>query len=144
VVGQQRRVDPAGEVAEVLERGLGVGLHLVEHVAGPAVLPSHEGPGQPHLHREGDELLLRTVVKVALEPAALFVLSANQALARRTELGDQRDVPKHKARLRRQVRDQVALGGRQRLVRRLRHGQSTEQLAAMANRHRQRGIVHRR
>jgi hypothetical protein len=70
LVRQQRRVAAAREVAEVLERVGGLGLQTREHRAERLVVLVDERGGEPLLHREGDELLLRPVVDVALEFSA--------------------------------------------------------------------------
>ena len=44
--------------------------------------------GQPELHGERHELLLRAVMEVPLQPAALLVLRGDEPLPRRPELLD--------------------------------------------------------
>ena len=46
-------------------------------------IPINHRVGQPELHTERDELLLRPVVDVALELAPLSILGGDEALSRR-------------------------------------------------------------
>ena len=71
---------------------------------------------QPELDLERDELLLRSVVEVALDPAALMVLRLDQPAARRPQLLDvglelrrEPDVAEDKARLGGQVLQELVL-----------------------------------
>ena len=48
--------------------------------------PGGQGLGQPQVHRERHQVLLRTVVDVALQPAALGVLGVDQSLPRHPQL----------------------------------------------------------
>ncbi len=117
LVGEQRRVDPAREVAQVVERLGRVDLelrHQLERLRGSrSIMPSD----QALLDLERDELLLGAVVDVAFEPAALGVLRGDEPAARRAELLDQPHVAEHEARLPGQVADQLLLGRVHRVVR---------------------------
>ena len=86
LVGEQRRVDAAREVAQVLERLLRLRLDLGEHLRGLRGFPLGQRAREPSLHGERDELLLRAVVDVALQPAALLVLRRDQPLLRGLEV----------------------------------------------------------
>ena len=77
LVGQQRRVDPAGQSAQVIERRVQPGAELACH------LPDLGGVlggvfQQGELDGERDELLLGAVVQVALDPLPLLVLGVDQ------------------------------------------------------------------
>ena len=72
---------------------------------------------------ERDELLLRAVVQVALELAALLVLGVDESLARGAELLDvvhellgERHVPHHQPGLRGEVADELLLRRRDRVA----------------------------
>ena len=67
-------MDAAGEVAQLLERGAGLRLRLVDELQGHAVrVVAQALAGHAELEAEGDEALLRAVVQVALDAAALGV-----------------------------------------------------------------------
>ncbi len=72
-VHEQRRVDAVREVAQLLHRVLEVGADLLEHRLGLLGVGVGELAGEPHAHRERDEVLLRAVVQVALDAAPLGV-----------------------------------------------------------------------
>ena len=92
LVGQERWIDPPGQVPEIVER-LGESLfRLLEEAVRLLGVSMREGTNQSHLHRERDELLLRPVVDVALDLPTLLVLSDHEALARGTQLLDQSNV----------------------------------------------------
>ena len=110
LVGKQRRVDAAREIAQVLEGRLRFRFDLFEHRRGFRRVALGERAGEPGLHGERHELLLGAVVDVALEPASLAVLCGDEALLRRlqlveaaTQLPGQPLVPQHEARLRGEV-----------------------------------------
>src|SRR6185437_10349029 len=72
-VGEQRRVDAVGEVAQFLDGGLDLVGELVDHQRRRLRVVGDEVAGEPEVHGEGDQVLLRAVVQVALDPAALGV-----------------------------------------------------------------------
>ena len=74
VIGEDGWVDAAREIANVLQRIGHVGLQLGEEGAGLLGIAGRELLGQPQLDRQGDQLLLRAVVEVALELAGPLVL----------------------------------------------------------------------
>ena len=67
VLAQGGRVDAAGEPDERVHRIVGRVLLLGEHRAGPVRRCVRQAFGQAQVHCEGDEVLLRPVVDVALE-----------------------------------------------------------------------------
>jgi hypothetical protein len=105
-VGEQRWVDPPGEIPELLQRVLRLLLGLREQlICFCRGVPRHLA-GQPERDLERDKLLLRAIVQVPLQAPAGLVGGGNEALARGPEVFYQRDVPQHQARLRRHVPDQ--------------------------------------
>ena len=81
LVREERRIDAAREVAQILDRLPRRGLEVREHRLRLLGIAVDEPFGQAELHRERDELLLRAVVEVALELAPLLVLGVDQPLA---------------------------------------------------------------
>src|SRR2546423_570888 len=79
LVGEERRVDAASEVAQILERGAGRGLQPREQLAFLPLVAADELLGETELHRERHELLLCAVVEVALDLASFLVLRRDQA-----------------------------------------------------------------
>src|SRR5206468_735832 len=61
LVGEQRRIDPARQVAKVVEGGLRLLLDLTEHLLRLGRVALHELPGEARLDGERDELLLCAV-----------------------------------------------------------------------------------
>ena len=80
LIGQQRRIDPAGQVAQLLQRLRRVLLQLSGDRHGLRRLTLDDPRQQAELHRQRHDLLLRAVVQVALELAALLVLRRDEAL----------------------------------------------------------------
>ena len=62
-------MDPAGVLAQFIERTLQSGRHPVQLGVEFLELGRYRCLGRPELQREGDELLLRAVVQVALDAA---------------------------------------------------------------------------
>ena len=85
-VGQDRRQDPAGQLAELLDRRLEVGRQGGQGVPHRRVARLRGGPDSPELHRQRDESLLGAVVEVALDPPALVVGGADDAGTRGAQL----------------------------------------------------------
>src|SRR2546422_670693 len=73
LVGYQRRVDAAREVAQVLERTVRLGADLGDEVARLRGIPVDHLFRQPSFDCQRDELLLRAVMDVALQAPTLFV-----------------------------------------------------------------------
>ncbi len=118
LVGEERRVDAASEVAQVVDRPLGLRLELGEHLMGLAWITVHEGVCEPELHTERHQLLLRAVMDVPFELASLLVLGGDEPLSRRAQLLDQADVPQHRACLRGEVAHEPLPRRIERIVRR--------------------------
>ena len=128
-VGQQRWVDPARQVREILQRLGGAVLQFCGHRSDPVRLRSGDTCEQPELDVHRHQLLLDAVVEVPLDLAALVVLRRDEPLAGRAELFDQACVAQHEARLRGEVLDQPFAGGIERVVLGHRDGECAEQLA---------------
>ena len=80
-VSQKPRIDAAGQIAELL-KGVGrLGLELCEQLLGLRRIALSDLLGEAELHRERDQLLLRSVVDVSFDLAAFLVLSGHQSLA---------------------------------------------------------------
>ena len=85
-VAQQRRVDAVRELAQLGQRRLHVAAQLLEHGLDRLRVALDELAGEADLHRERDEVLLRAVVQVALDPAPRLVGRGHDAQPRRLEL----------------------------------------------------------
>ena len=72
-VGQQRRVDPVGEVTQLPDRLLDLLCHLVKHLRALAGIVGDHVPGQAQVHGERHQVLLGAVVQVPLHPTAFGV-----------------------------------------------------------------------
>ena len=90
LVGEQRRIDTAGEVAQIVERTACVHLQLGEHRLGSRGVAIDELLGETLAHLQRDELLLGAVVDVALELPAFVVLGGDEALLRGLQVGQPR------------------------------------------------------
>ena len=95
LVGQKRWVDAPRKIAKILERGRCFALYVGHQLVGPSGVALDQRVGEPKLHSECDQLLLRSVVDVAFELAPLLILGCNQSLARSAEILDQSGVSKH-------------------------------------------------
>ena len=82
LVRQERRIDAPGEVAEILQRGVGLALELADQLARLLRVPFDQAVGELELDGERHQLLLRAVVDVALQPPALGILRGDQPLLR--------------------------------------------------------------
>jgi hypothetical protein len=129
LVREQRGVDASGQIPEVVERRVRLGLEIAKQRAEPVVVLPDERLRDPLLHGERDELLLRAVVDVPLERAGALVLGADDPPAGLAEILDEPDVPEHQSGLRRHVADELLLRRIHRIVGRDGHGQRAEQLA---------------
>src|SRR5207245_9214133 len=79
---EQRWIDAAGELPQIVDRLIRVVPELFEDGTGLAV---RRGQGETNFHLEGDQVLLRAVVQVAFDPSPLLVLGRHQPLARSAE-----------------------------------------------------------
>ena len=70
-VGEDRRVDAAGEVAQLDQRLLGLAVGVVDQGPGRVGVGVELLLGPAQVHGQGDQSLLRAVVQVALDAAAL-------------------------------------------------------------------------
>ena len=86
-VGQHGGVDAAGEVAQLGQRLLRLGVGLVEQLPRLVGVGGKSLAGHAEVHREGDEPLLRAVVEVALDPPALGLGRVDHPRAARLEDG---------------------------------------------------------
>jgi hypothetical protein len=85
---EQRRVDPVRELCRLVERPLHVLAHLVEQRPRRGWIGIRQPACQLEVDRERDEVLLRTVVKLALESATVGIGSRHDARSRRAQLLD--------------------------------------------------------
>ena len=92
-VGQDRRLQAAGQLAPLPQSGPQVGLRLVEELLRPLRGRPQALPGEPDTQRGRDELLLSAVVQVPLDPAALGVRGGDDAGPGLPHLGQLRAEP---------------------------------------------------
>ena len=85
-VGEDRGVDAARQLAQLVERARELGLRLDEQAEDVVGAALERALGEPQLQRERDEALLGAVVEVALQPAALGVAGLDDARARGGQL----------------------------------------------------------
>ena len=85
-VGEQRRVDAVGELAQLLERRCQVAAELLEDRRRLRRVRPRQFARQPHAGHERDQPLLRAVVQVALDAPALRVRRRDDARAGGPEL----------------------------------------------------------
>ena len=121
--------------------GVRLALELADELARLRRVAFDQAVGELELHGERDELLLRAVVDVALEPAPLLVLRGDQSLLRGLQvvqpglqLLGQPNVAQHESGLRREIGDQLLVRRRDGIARRLAHGERAEQLARLLDR----------
>jgi hypothetical protein len=134
LVGQERGVDPAREVAQILERGVRLGAELRRELAIPLGVLARGLFQESQLHRERNQLLLGAVVQVPFDLASLVVLRGHQALARRSQLLDQTDVPQDRACLGGEIVHELPAGRIERIVRRHRDLEGTQFFTLMNDR----------
>ena len=106
-VGQQRRVDPAGEVAQVFQRAGGVCFEVAEDRPGLGRIRGDGGLGQLELDGQGDQVLLGAVVDVAFQPPPGLVLGGDQPLPGGAQVLDQPGVGQRQPGLGGDVGDQL-------------------------------------
>ena len=81
-------VDAARELAQLLERRRELAARRRHQLLGRGGVAPDVGLDHPQLQRDRDQPLLRAVVQIALEPAALGVAGGHDALAGRLHLGE--------------------------------------------------------
>jgi len=74
LVGEQRRVDAAGQVAQGLQRAAGLGLELGDQGPFPVLVLAGQRLRLGQRAGDGEQLLLGAVVDVALDPPPLLIL----------------------------------------------------------------------
>ena len=120
-VGQHGRVDATDHVAQLGDRVLRLLVRAGDQLPGGLRVGVELLLGHPEVHRQRDQVLLRAVVQVALDPAALGVRRVDHPGPRLGQRGHLRG--QHLGPARRQQRaDQRELGVRQR------HGQHRREL----------------
>ena len=153
---QQRRVDAASELAQVVDGFVGVRLQLCQHWADSAARLADRF-GDADLQLERDQVLLGTVMQVALDPATLLVLGRHEALPGsakiiepRQQLSVQANILEDQAGLPGQVAHELLLHRIHRLAAFFHDREGAEQLALVADAShavtlelRQRAIRHR-
>ena len=82
-VHEQRWVDPVREVPQFLHRVLEIVTDLLEDLLRRVGIGIGELPRKVHVHSQGDQVLLRAVVEVALDGTALRVAGFDDARVRR-------------------------------------------------------------
>ena len=80
-------MNPARELAQLLERMAELVARRVEQTRRRRRVGGDLGPRQPQLQRQRDQPLLRAVVQIALQAAALGQAGQDQPLARVLQLG---------------------------------------------------------
>ena len=86
-VAEDRRMQPARDLAQLLQRGVELARGLLQQVGRGLGVRGQPRPRQAQLEHDGDEALLGAVVQVALQPAPLLVAGLDQARARRDQIG---------------------------------------------------------
>ena len=74
LLGEQRRVDAAGEFAQCLQRAAGLGLELGDQRPFPLLILASHRLSQGQRGGDGQQLVLCAAVDVALDPPPLVVL----------------------------------------------------------------------
>jgi hypothetical protein len=93
VVAQHGGVDAAGQLAQLLDRELGLLARLRDQRRRALRIVVDARLGDAECHRHRDEPLLRAVVEVALDPPALGVGRGDDPLPRGAQIVDA--VPQH-------------------------------------------------
>ena len=86
VLGERARMQPAGQLAQLLEPGVELTGGILQQLGRPGRVLVELGLGDAQQQRRCDEPLLGAVVEVALQSATLFVAGSNDAGARRLEI----------------------------------------------------------
>jgi hypothetical protein len=115
-LGQDRRVQAAGELAQLVEPDLELAHGVVQQRARHLRPGGELRPREAQLQRHGDERLLRAVVEVALQAPALLVADHHQPGAGGDEIGARLGA-RHRQRDELAERGEAVLGlGRQRVL----------------------------
>ena len=85
---EQRRVDPVRELRRLVQRLLHVAPHLVEERLRRGGIGVRQLARELQVDRERDQVLLRAVVEVALDPAAVGIGGQDEPLPGRAQLLD--------------------------------------------------------
>ena len=81
-------MDPQGEAPERVQSLLQVAPHPVEEDGSPGRVGVDQPAGMLQVDREPDQVLLGTVVQLALDPAPVGIGSEHEPLPRRSQLLD--------------------------------------------------------
>ena len=76
-VHQERRVNPVGQLPQLLNRSLNLGRELLQHLHPRFLVVDNDVLGQPEIHGQRDKVLLRSIVKVAFDPSTLGVAAGD-------------------------------------------------------------------
>ena len=114
VVGQDRRVDAAGQLSQLLERAGELRLRAPEQLVRLRIAGGQHALAGSQGERDRDEALLRAVVEVALEPAALGVAGLDDARARGGQFAARLGVGERQRDELREVRDPLLRALRER------------------------------
>jgi hypothetical protein len=79
LLGQQRRADAAGQVAQGLQGLAGAGLELRDEGSFPLLVLTGQGLGQGQPGGDGQKLPLGAVAEVTFDPPSLVVLRGRRA-----------------------------------------------------------------
>jgi hypothetical protein len=85
-VAEDRGMDAAGQVAQLLQREAGLLPRLAHELGCLGIARGRALLGHAQVERQGDEALLRAIVEVALDPPALRVRRLDDAGARVAEV----------------------------------------------------------
>ena len=80
-VHQRRWIDASGQVAQRHERVSCLPLNFRQELRSRDQVAVHQFLQDPQVDRQGDQMLLRTVMQVALDAPTLGVLGSHDALA---------------------------------------------------------------
>ena len=83
---EQRRVDPLRELRRLVQRLLHVAPHLVEERLRRGRIGVRQIARELQVDREGDQVLLRTVVEVVLDSATVGIGGQDEPLSGRPQL----------------------------------------------------------
>jgi hypothetical protein len=81
-------VDPAGELAQLVQGGAELGVRLGEEVGGAVCVRAELRAGELEREAEREQPLLGAAVEVALEPSPLLIAGTDDARPRGAQLGE--------------------------------------------------------